>query len=129
MQYLVDTVAMVRHFTGIGRIGNVASRIFDTIEDSEDSLVISIISLVEIMYLAEKNRIEISLSVTLDRIESSSKYYIADLSPDILRVAETIQFYELHDRLILATAKWLEIKVISSDKNFKQVGGIDTIWD
>lgn len=129
MQYLLDTVALIRHFTGKGKIGKDASRILDAIANSDDSLFVSAVSLMEVMYLAEKNRIEISLAETLDMIESSSKYTILDLSPDILRVAETVEFSELHDRLILATAKWLGIKVISSDGEFRKVQGVQVVWD
>jgi len=57
------------------------------------------------------------------------QYIIADLTPDILKVAETVEFYELHDRLILATAKWLGIQIISSDSEFDKVGGIRVLWD
>lgn len=128
MQYLLDTVGLVRHFTGQGKIGRKASRILNELEQSNNSLVVSVISLMEVMYLAEKNRITVNLSETLERIEATSKYTIVDLTPDILSVAETIDFYELHDRLILATAKWLGIKVISSDKAFKSVKEIETIW-
>jgi len=39
-----------------------------------------------------------------------------------------VNFYELHDRLILATAKHLQIPVISSDKKFKKLKDINTIW-
>jgi len=66
----------------------------------------------EVMYLSEKNRIDISLGETLENIESSSKYTVVDLNADVLRVAETINFYELHDRLILATAQWLQIPIL-----------------
>jgi len=131
VRYLLDTVALVRHFTGKGKIGERASHILDSIEDNENKneFVISVISLMEVMYLAEKNRIEINLSKTIDVIESSSKYTIANLNPDILRVAESTDFYELHDRLILATAKWLGIKIISSDGKFDSVEGVDVVWD
>jgi predicted nucleic acid-binding protein len=129
MQYLLDTVTIIRHFSGRGRIGRVATQILDTIEEHDDVLVISVISLMEIMYLAERNRITINLTETLARIESSTKYVIINLNPEILRVAETIAFYELHDRLILATAKWLDIPIMSSDKAFENVPGIKVIWD
>ncbi len=129
MQYLLDTVALIRHFTGRGRIGPTASLILDSVEDSGDSLVISVISLMEIMYLSEKNRIEINLAETLDITDSSSDYIITDLNPDILKVAETVDFRELHDRLILAAAKWLGIKIISSDGEFDDVEGIEVVWD
>ena len=129
MRYLLDTVTLVRHFTGHGKMGRKASQILDAIEERGDSFFVSIISLMEIMYLAEKNRIDIDLSETLKLIESSSKYAIIDLSPDILRAAETVKFSELHDRLVLATAKWLGVIVISSDSAFKKVEGIKVIWD
>ncbi|MDM8535497.1 hypothetical protein QUF70_01950 [Desulfobacterales bacterium HSG17] len=63
MRYLLDTVALVRHFTGKGKVGNIAAQILDTFEDNENEneFVISVISLMEVMYLAEKNRINISL--------------------------------------------------------------------
>ena len=128
MQYLLDTVTIVRHFTGTGYIGSKAASILDTIEARNDVLIISVISLMEIMYLAEKNRITINLTETLKRLESSSKYMIINLSPEILRVAETVIFPELHDRLLLATAKWLDILIISSDRAFKNVMGIKVLW-
>ena len=128
MQYLLDTVTIVRHFTETGQIGRAAASILDTIEACDNLLIISVISLMEIMYLAEKNRITLSLAETLKRIESSSKYMIINLSPDILRVAETITFPELHDRLLLATAKWLDIPIISSDRAFKNITGINVLW-
>ena len=129
MQYLLDTVALVRHFTGRGKVGKKAAQLLDTIGENDHEFVISVISLMEVMYLAEKNRIGISFSETLNFIESSSKYTVVNLNPDILRVAECIDFYELHDRLILATAKWLGVKVISSDRKFTDVKGIEVIWD
>lgn len=103
----------------------------DAIEDegNEDELIVSVISLMEVMYLAEKERIDIGLSETLDDIRASSKYSIANLTPEILVVAETIAFYELHDRLILATAKWLDISVISSDERFGPVEGVEVVWE
>jgi len=55
MQYLLDTVTIVRHFCGRGRIGLQAANILNTIEERDDLFVISVVSLMEIMYLAEKN--------------------------------------------------------------------------
>ncbi len=52
---------------------------------------------------------------------------IINLNTEILRVAETMDFPELHDRLILAAAKWLAVPVISSDRAFVGVPGIDVI--
>lgn len=83
----------------------------------------------EILYLSEKHRIKINLAETLKKIYSSSIYSIVNLTPEILEVAETIEFSELHDRLIIATAKWLGISIISSDQEFPKIDGLETIWN
>ena len=125
MQYLLDTVTLVRHFTEIETMGKSAQEILNSIENT---FVISVISLMEILYLSEKQRIDIDFSETLNRIELSSLYSIADLTSDLLKVANRLDFYELHDRLILSTAKWLKIPIISSDKNFLDIASIKVIW-
>lgn len=82
----------------------------------------------EIMYLSEKNRISMSLDEIIAALESKSCYSIIDFNVDILKAAEEVSFYELHDRLILATAKTLGAPVISSDSEFKNVEDIKVIW-
>jgi len=126
MQYLLDTVTIIRHFSEIGKLGKKAQEILD---NEDNAFVISVVSLMEILYLSEKRRINIDLIETLNRIELSSLYQIADLTSDILKVANDLHFYELHDRLILATAKWLDIPIISSDEKFKSVDGIKVFWN
>lgn len=127
MEYLLDTITIIRHFTDIGKIGSQAKEILDSKENN--SFVISVISLMEILYLSEKKRIRISLKETLKKIDSSSMYTVVDLTSDILKIAETVDFYEMHDRLILSTAKWLKIPVISGDSKFKEVNDIKVIWN
>ncbi|MBL7086075.1 MAG: hypothetical protein ISS28_03080, partial [Candidatus Cloacimonetes bacterium] len=65
----------------------------------------------------------------LKKIDSSSMYTVVDLTSDILKIAETVDFYEMHDRLILSTAKWLKIPLISGDSKFKEVNDIKVIWN
>lgn len=101
----------------------------DNLEAGSDLLLISAISLMEVLYLSEKNRIPIDLAGSLERIQASECYAVVDLNAEILKVAETIEFRELHDRLILATAKWFGVAVLSSDREFRQVEGIKVVWD
>ena len=129
MSYLLDTVTIIRHFTDSGKIGKRAREILETKSGDQDRFMISVVSLMEILYLSEKHRISISLKETLKRLESSSLYMVVDLTPEILLVAETIDFAELHDRLILATAKWLDVPVISSDSKFFMVKKVEVIWN
>ena len=49
--------------------------------------------------------------------------------PLTFNYTQTISFYELHDRMILATAKFLDIPITSSDSRFSEIQEISTIWD
>ena len=129
MSFLLDTVTIIRHFSQQGRMGQKAAKALKRIDDGQDNAFISVISLMEILYLAERNRIDIHFEETLNLIERSSNYFIVDLTPQILTVAKTVEFPELHDRLILATAKFLDIPVVSSDRLFDQIPGISVLWD
>lgn len=128
MQYLLDTNAIIRHFAQVSRLGVRAKEIIIQGEQDQHQLFVSIISLMEIMYLAEKNRIPLSLDEILNNINSKNCYSIVEFDVDILKEAANIQFYELHDRLILATAKHLGTPVISSDQEFSTVEDIEVIW-
>ena len=122
----MDTVTVIRHFSDSGKIGKKAKKILNS---SQNLFFISVISLMEILYLSEKRRININLRETLYKIEQSSLYTIIDLTPDILKEAEGLNFPDLHDRLILSSTKWLGIPIISSDKQFRKLKTIEVVWD
>ncbi len=128
MEYLLDTITLVRYLTKNGRITPKVKKIFQQAHANQCILVVSSITLMEILYLGEKNRIKTTVEKTIKAINSSSIYRIVNLTPDIILTAKYIRFYELHDRMILATAMFLDIPVISSDEKFKSVKGINTIW-
>jgi predicted nucleic acid-binding protein len=81
MDYLGDTVTIVRHFSGSGKIGKSARKILDGVDAGEDRLFISSISLVEILYLSEKKRIQIQLQGAIELIGQSTNYDVVDLTP------------------------------------------------
>ena len=57
MQYSADTVAIIRHFANAGKIGKAAKSILQDADSGENTILISIISMVEILYLSERNKI------------------------------------------------------------------------
>ncbi len=128
MQYLLDTNAIIRHFAQTAKLGKQAKKLIKEGEDNKHRLIVSIISLMEIMYLAEKRRIPLTLDEILEYLNSKSCYSVVDFNVEVLREAEQITFYELHDRLILATAKLLGVPIISSDQKFVSVKDIEVIW-
>ena len=128
MDYLADTVTVIRHFSGVGRIGRKARTILEGVEQGDHHLFLSTVSLVEILYLSEKNRIMINLGESLDIIDDSANYSIVDLTTKIVKFAEKIDFPEIFDRLIMSTARSLDIPILTSDKAIRNSGIVETIW-
>lgn len=56
MEYLADTVTVIRHFSKTGKLGSKARVVLEEAEKGRHHIFISVISLVEIMYLAQKLR-------------------------------------------------------------------------
>ena len=128
MEYLADTVTVIRHFARTGKVGNKAKVILSDAEEGRHRIFISVISLVEIMYLSQKMRININLAETLKIINSSENFMVVDLNSQIVLFAESIRFPELIDRLILATAKYLGVPLITPDEAIRKTGNIEAIW-
>ncbi len=128
MDYLADTVTVIRHFSGVGRIGKKAKSILEGVEEGDHHLFLSTISLVEILYLSEKNRIRINLGETLDIINDSANYSIADLTTEIVKSAEKIAFPDIFDRLIISTAKYFNAPILTSDRAIRTSGLVEAIW-
>jgi PIN domain nuclease of toxin-antitoxin system len=129
MEYLADTVAIIRYFSQSGTIGKKARNILDKTENNLNRIFISIISLAEIMYLAERGRIPLNLFSLIEQIENCDNYQIIDLDVRIIKISNSIKNFELHDRLIVSTAKLLNIPLLTSDSEIKNSKTIEVIWD
>ena len=128
MEYLADTVALIRHLSGTGRIGKAAKTILKAADQGEHIIYISIISMVEVMYLAEGNRIPADFRAIKSKIIKSDNYQVIDLDMEIVETAKEIKELELHDRLIVATGKYLKIPILTCDKSIQESTAIRSIW-
>jgi PIN domain nuclease of toxin-antitoxin system len=128
-EYLLDTITITRHFSQKGKIGSKARRIIERAEEAgTGKLFISTVSLFEIIYLHERARVSVSVENVISYLQSKRYYEVIDLSLPIIFVAQHISFYEMHNRLILATASYLGVPILSSDEKFDQVMDVQRIW-
>lgn len=128
MEYLADTVAIIRHFANVGKIGKAAKSILRDADNGINKILISIISMVEILYLSERNRIPLNLEEARRKLLRLDNYEIVDLDLGIVETARTVQGLELHDRLIVSTALSLNVPILTSDQIIRDSGQIDVIW-
>jgi PIN domain nuclease of toxin-antitoxin system len=90
--------------------------------------LISIISIVEILYLSERNKIPLDFEDVRRKLLPLDNYRIVDLDFDIVETAKTVQGLELHDRLIVSTSLSLNVPILTSDQIIKDSGQVDVIW-
>lgn len=84
--------------------------------------------MVEIMYLAEGNRIPVDFRTIKNKIIKSDNYHIIDLDMEIVETAKEIRELELHDQLIVATGEYLKIPILTCDRSIQESNAIRTIW-
>lgn len=128
MEYLADTVALVRHMSETGKIGKKAKEILYSADRGENIIYVSIFSMVEIMYLAEGGKIPVDFDEAKKRINEADNYQLIDMNIGIVEASKEIKDLELHDRLIVATANYLKVPILTSDEKIQKSTSIDAIW-
>lgn len=126
-EYVTDTQALVKFMMGEKVINDKAHQAFLSADKGECTIVIPAVVLMEVLYLFKKNRIEIGLLQTEDLLKSKN-YQFEPLSLEILKTASEIDdIPELHDRLIAATARYLDIPIITNDPLIKKSQFVETL--
>lgn len=129
MPYLADTVALVRHLSKHPNLGQQARRILQQADRGEDTIFISAISLMEILYLSQAKRITINLLEMTTFITNSTNYILAPVDAHMVLSAATIDDVpELHDRILVGTAKYLRVPILTCDHVIVQSRHVQTIW-
>jgi len=92
-------------------------------------LYIPIMVIVEIAYLSEKRRIELSLQTLLSFLEKYSSFQVVELDVDVIKNSfTTTDIPELHDRLIAGTASGMNTVLITNDPLIGASEFCETIW-
>jgi PIN domain nuclease of toxin-antitoxin system len=129
MDYLADTVAIVRHLRSHPALGQEAAQILRDADAGLNRVYLSAITLMEILYLSEAGRIDVSLTELISTVSMSRNYVIVPVDSDILLAAVGIDDVpELHDRIIVATAKYLDIPILTGDQVIVKSRHIQTCW-
>ncbi len=113
--YVTDTQALIKFMMGKKVINEQCHQAFLAADRGENIIMIPAVVLMEVLYLFEKARIKIDLIQT-ETLLKSRNYKFEPLSFEILKTASDINdIPELHDRLIAATARHLDIPLITND--------------
>ncbi len=129
MEFLADTVAIIRHLRQHPALGRQATRILNKADAGQHHIYLSAISLMEVLYLSKAKKITLPLNELINYVQNSTNYTIVPMDTDIVQAALDIDDVpEIHDRIIVATAKHLDVPVLSSDSVMMASAHVDTIW-
>ena len=129
MEYLADTVAIVRHLRGHPALGPQAAQILRDADAGRHHVYLSAITLMEVLYLLEAKRVDVRLDELIGHVSGSVNYEIVPVNADVvLAAADVDDVPELHDRIIVGTAKWLGVPILTGDGIISESSYVKTIW-
>lgn len=132
-KWVTDTHALLWHLYDADRLSSRAREVFAQTDAGEHEIIIPAIVLVEIVYLAEKGRIDahaVRRVIALLR-SGADNYAIAPLDLDIaaaLARVDRAQVPEMPDRIITATALHLGLPLLTRDTQIAGYGRVTTVW-
>jgi PIN domain nuclease of toxin-antitoxin system len=119
-------------FRGFADDNSVIAGLVDTHAAPGNVILLSPISLAEIVYLTEKNRLPISADEELRKALADHKYVIeeapftAEIVESMLRIPRG-DVPDMPDRIVAATAFYFDVPVISRDRRIP-ASSVRTIW-
>ena len=102
--------------------------IFKSAETGNSTIFVPTIVLAECLYLVENGKIELDFEDLLMRIEMSKNFVVTSFNYQLLKLLPEIKLNEIHDRIIVATAKILKGKLITKDFEITKSGIVETVW-
>lgn len=129
---VADTHTALWYLFADSRLSSVAKSFIDSAATRRQKVAISSISLAEVVYLSEKNRLPASAydSVLQALADPDHVFMEAVLSASIvqaMRSVSRIEVPEMPDRIIAATAVYFGVPVLSRDQRIR-ASKISTIW-
>lgn len=131
--WVTDTHAIIWHLQNRSRLSTRVRAIFDETDQGLHKIYVPAITIVETIYLAERNRIisngvEQLLALFQSNIDN---YKIAPLNRDVaiaVRQIDKATVPEMPDRIIAATGLALNLPVLTRDQNIQKALNVDSIW-
>jgi len=129
MNFVADTHALLWWFTDSPKISPKASEIFEKCERGEAVIFIPSIVIAESLSIFEKKRITFNFKNLFKSIHLSENFVLIALDYPILQKMITLkEIPELHDKIIVSTAKYLNLPLITKDATLQKLSSVKTIW-
>lgn len=129
---VADTHTIIWYVLGDQRLSQTARAFIETTVQKNDQIAVSTITLVETVYLIEKGKVTSEIFSRLARTLDSPNGNLVEI-PLSLAIARTLaqidvtKIPDMPDRIIAATALYLNVPIISRDGRIA-LSGLMTVW-
>src|SRR5713101_1958143 len=115
--YVVDTHVLIWYFTGSKRLKPALREKIDETRARNGRLLVPTIVLAEALDIAEKGRVQFDFAEMYRVIREEQEFEVVSLSPEIFNTVIQVQnIPELHDRIIVATARFYGAGILTKDR-------------
>ena len=129
MHYVTDSHGLIWYLTEDKRLGRNALFIFTKADRGEATIIVPTIVLAEIIHICEKKKVDLQVKKVIDKIKSSLNYLSYNLDIEVLEGVTSLKnISEMHDRILVATARLLNAILITKDKEITKSKVVKTIW-
>ena len=129
MNFITDTHALLWHFTDSPKLSRNGKEIFNKCEQGECIIFIPSIVIAECLSIFDKKKITFDFNALFKSIRKRENYAIIPLDHKVLsEMINITEVSELHDKIIVATAKLLEVSLITQDKFLHDLKTLNTLW-
>src|SRR4030042_5451794 len=122
MNFVTDTHALLWWFTESPRLSPKAAEILQGCENGENIIFIPSIVIAEALSVFEKKRIPFDFKKLFKKMNESENFVLIALDYPILqKMVELKDITELHDKIIVSTARYLNFPIITKDRALQNV--------
>ncbi len=128
MYYVVDTHSFIWYLTDSPLLSEKARSLLNKADQGKVTIVIPAIVILEMIDILDKKKAKFEFENLISKIQQSSNFIFSELNWSLVLEVNKLKGYkDLHDRVIVATAKIFDAKLISRDREIKgRYAG--TIW-
>jgi len=126
--YVLDTHVLIWYFIGSQRLRPALKHVIDETRRQGGRLLIPTIVLAEALDVAEKGKVTFDFEAMYQLIQKEAEFEIVDFGVEIFDQAMAVQeVREIHDRIIVATARYYGASVLTRDRIIRNSGEVETI--
>lgn len=127
--YVTDSHSFLWFLSKDKKLSKKALAIFRECDEGKEIVVVPSIALIECLHVCEKKRVELEFQEIMRKLQGTFNYSIYPLDEELILECQNIpQIRELHDRIIVGTAKLLNAPLITKDAKIEASRIVETIW-